>query len=207
MKMKLYLARHGITTWNEVNRIQGSKNPDLSAAGELQARRLARRLKKENISLIYTSDRLRSKKTARIIQKFLKVPLRHEKGLREIDLGAWEGKTPQEVNLLYQNGYRKWLQAPSKVRIPGAEPVTLFRRRVLKTFSRLLRTAPEGNILIVSHGGVIATFLASLLKGSEDYFLLRLRLDNTGLSIIRVKDRTAAVVSCINDTSHLRDLV
>jgi len=204
--MTLYLARHGLTTWNEANRIQGSKNPDLNAAGELQAKRLARRLKKEKISLIYTSDRLRSKKTAQIIQKILKVPLRYEKGLREIDLGAWEGKTPQEVNRLYQNGYRKWLRAPSRVRIPGAEPVTRFRKRVLETFSRLLRTAPEGNILIVSHGGVIATFLASLLKGSEDYFLLRLKLDNAGLSVIRVKDQTAVVVSCINDTSHLEDL-
>ena len=205
--MKLYLVRHAITTWNEKNRIQGSKNPDLSLTGWKQAKRLARRLQKEDISLIYASDRLRSKRTAQAIQKALRVPLFYEKGLREIHLGLWEGKTPDEVNRHYQNGYWKWLQAPSSVRIPAAEPVKAFRKRVLQTFDRLVQEAPEGNILIVTHGGVIATFLSSVLKGSEDYFLLRLRLDNAGISVVRVKDRRKVVVSCINDTSHLRDLV
>ena len=205
--MKLYLVRHAITTWNEKNRIQGSKDPDLSAAGWQQAERLARRLKKEGISLIYASDRLRARRTAQTIQKALGVPLSYEKGLREIHLGLWEGKTPEEVNRRYQNGYRKWLQAPSSVRIPGAEPVSEFRKRVLQTFKRLVTQTPEGNILVVTHGGVIATFLSSLLKGSEDYFLLRLRLDNAGISVIRVKDHRRVVVSCINDTSHLGGLV
>ncbi len=204
--MKLYLVRHGRTTWNEENRIQGSRNPDLSLSGCKEARRLARRLKKEKISLIYASDRLRSRKTAQIIQKTLHIPLLYERGLREIDLGAWEGKTPDEVNRRFRNGYQKWLKAPSRVRIPGAESVTRFRKRVLQTFRSLLQKAPEGNILVVSHGGVISTFLASLLKGSEDVFLLRLRLDNAGVSVVRVKDRRFTVVCSINDTSHLGSL-
>lgn len=204
--MKLYLVRHGRTTWNEENRIQGSKNPGLSLLGQREARQLARRLKKEKISLIYASDRLRCRKTAQILQKTLHTPLRYEKGLREIDLGAWEGKTPEEVNRQFRDGYQKWLKAPSRVRIPGAESVTRFRKRVLEAFRKLLQQAPEGNIVVVSHGGVISTFLASLLKGSEDAFLLRLRLDNAGISVVRVRNRYFTVVCSVNDTSHLGSL-
>ena len=81
-----------------------------------------------------------------------------------------------------------------------------FRKRVSKAFEQLIRSAPEGNILVVSHGGVIATLLAGLLKGKEDYFLLRLRLDNAGVSVIRVRDRRFAVILSVNDTSHLEPL-
>lgn len=204
--MKLILARHASTTWNMENRIQGSRNPGLSEVGVDQARRLARRLKKEKIVLIYSSDMRRTRKTARIIQEVLKVPIRYERGLREIHLGRWEGKTPEEVNRLYRNGYQKWQKSPSSVRIPEAEPVSKFRKRVIRTFQHLFQSAPEGSILVVTHGGVIATFLAALLKGSEDQFLLRLRLDNAGLSVIRTKDRCRAVVCSVNDTSHLDGL-
>lgn len=201
--MILVLARHAATVWNEENRIQGSHNPDLSPAGCGQARRLARRLKKEKIRLIYASDLLRARKTAQIIQKELKVPIRYEKGLREFGLGAWEGRTPEEVDRLFRKGYTRWRRDPSRIRIPGAEPVKRFRRRVFRAFDKLLSQAPDGPLLVVTHGGVIATFLSRLLKGDEDRFLLRLRLDNAGISMVRVKDRRHAVVFSVNDTSHL----
>ena len=205
--MNLYLVRHGASTWNEQNRIQGSKNPPLSPLGQRQAERLAARLKAEKISLIYASDLLRSKRTAQIIQKVLRVPLRYEKGLREINLGVWEGKTPDEVDRAYPQRYQKWRKTPSRVRIPGAEPVRIFRRRVLATFKTLLSHVPEGNLLVVCHGGVICTLLANLLKGSEDRFLLRLRLDNTGLSLAKLNDRRDGIVWYVNDTSHLKGLI
>lgn len=204
--LTVYLARHAATTWNEENRIQGSHNPELSAGGKKQAERLAKRLKKEGISLIYASDLLRARQTARIIQKRLKVPIRYERKLREIHLGEWEGKTPEEVNREYRNGYARWRRTPSRVRIPGAESVSQFRRRVFQAFKRLLRSTPEGRLLVVTHGGVIATFLSSLLRGSEDYFLVRLSLDNAGFSVVQVNKRRIAVVSRVNDTSHLDGL-
>ncbi len=202
-----YLVRHACTEWNLENRIQGSRDLKLSPLGERQARRLAQRLKKEKITLIYSSDMKRTEETAKIVRRVIRAPLRYEKGLREIHLGQWEGKTPEEVNRLYRNGHKRWLEAPSKVRIPGAEPVTQFRKRVLRAFRKLLRAAPEGKILIVTHGGVIATFLSILLKGNEDQFLLRLRLDNAGLSILKTRDRKRMIVCSINDTSHLEGLL
>ncbi|MFH1858141.1 MAG: histidine phosphatase family protein, partial [Candidatus Omnitrophota bacterium] len=186
------------------NRIQGNRNPDLSSNGLKQAGRLGRRLKRERISLIYTSDLKRSKRTAQIIQHILRVPLYVEKGLREINLGVWEGKTPKEIDQRHQQGYTRWKKAPSRYRIPKGEPVAVFRKRVLGTFKNLLATVPDGNLLVVSHGGVIATFLASLLKGDEDSFFLRLRLDNAGLSLVRLSDVRAGVVCYVNDTSHLK---
>jgi len=205
--LTLYLVRHGLSTWNEQNRIQGNHNPRLAKTGKMQARRLARQLKQENISLIYSSHLLRCKETAQIIQKTLKVPLYYDKELREINLGDWEGKTPQQVNRFFKNGYQKWVETPSRVRIPGAEPVGTFRKRVLKTFQKFFQLPIHGNVLIVSHGGVITTLLAHLLKGSEDRFLIRLRIDNTGITVIRVKDKDSGVVYSINNTSHLKEQI
>ena len=53
---KLYLARHGETEWNRIRRVQGSTDTELNAEGIRQARKLAKRLSKESINIIYSSS-------------------------------------------------------------------------------------------------------------------------------------------------------
>ena len=49
---------------------------DLTEKGRIQAKYLGNRLKKQSISEIYTSNLERSKQTAEIISKIIKVPIK-----------------------------------------------------------------------------------------------------------------------------------
>lgn len=54
--MKLILTRYGRTIKNDKQILQGHMQSRLSAEGIEQARKLARRLKNEEIDIIYSSD-------------------------------------------------------------------------------------------------------------------------------------------------------
>jgi len=63
--MNLFLLRHGESVWNKEQRVQGKKDPGLSEKGRLQAKATAKRLKKEDIEVVFSSDLKRCAQTAR----------------------------------------------------------------------------------------------------------------------------------------------
>ena len=71
----IYIIRHGEKSDDEKN---------LTKKGKRQSECLADRLKKLNITKIYSSDLQRCKETAEIIQKKLRLPINYKKALREV---------------------------------------------------------------------------------------------------------------------------
>ena len=65
--MKLYVTRHGETTWNVEWRVSGVTDVELTDRGREQANGLARVLKNEKIDLIIVSPLKRARHTAEII--------------------------------------------------------------------------------------------------------------------------------------------
>ena len=94
--LKLIIVRHGVTEWNKEGRLQGKKDIPLSKEGEEQADKLAKRLKDEKIDKIYASPLKRACKTAEIINKYHKLPINIEDGLREISYGIFDGISKEE---------------------------------------------------------------------------------------------------------------
>lgn len=200
--LTLILARHAESGFNDRNRIQGHLDSELTARGERQAQWLSKRLALLRIRKIYSSDLGRAMSTTRTVARRLKKPVLKEPRLREIRLGKWEGLTPEEVNVRFKNGYDKWRESPSSMVIPGGETVAGFRRRVCGGVSRIIERERGGQILLVTHGGVIAALLSQWLSADFDKILLNLRLDNTGLTLVDCIEKKAFVHS-INDVSHL----
>jgi probable phosphoglycerate mutase len=189
--MNLYIIRHGESKWNIENRLQGSSNPGLSKLGRLQAGLLAKRFKKIKIDRLYASPLLRSLETAQALSRTLHLKIVKKTDLREITLGEWEDRTPQEIDKLYNNKYQKWLRCgPTKVRIPGQERISSFRRRVDRAFNDIIsRERHRENVLVVTHGGVISSFLARLLKADFDRLILKLYLPNTCVTLVSFAKR------------------
>ena len=129
--MRLYLIRHGESLWNAQDRIQGHGDSPLSDAGRQQAAHLARHLSRASIGAIYASRLLRARQTAEIIGGAIRVAVDVRPDLHEIGLGAWEGKTPAEVNAHFANGFDAWRKRPTSVHIPDSEPIADFRRRAV----------------------------------------------------------------------------
>jgi probable phosphoglycerate mutase len=89
----LVLVRHGETAWNHDGRLQGQTDVPLSEFGRAQAARLRERLRDEPFAAAYSSDLSRCWETATTVVADRDVPLRPMVGLREVHLGAWQGRS------------------------------------------------------------------------------------------------------------------
>jgi probable phosphoglycerate mutase len=183
---RLYLVRHAQTAWNGENRLQGRSDRPLSRLGEEQARRLGARFAVHHLRAIVTSALQRSRQTAQRIASGNGHAVQPviEPELAEMHLGTWEGLTPEDIDARFDGAYQQWRIRPSAVVIPGAEPLEVFRGRVRRVLTRVVAALPEGESVVVSHGGVIAAALADLLGADYDALLRRLRLDNAGVTAL-----------------------
>ena len=73
--MRLLLARHGQSIWNEVRRFQGGTDVELSALGRRQAEALGRVVRGRRLAAAYASPLRRALETATIALEDTRVPI------------------------------------------------------------------------------------------------------------------------------------
>jgi broad specificity phosphatase PhoE len=158
----LLMLRHGQSEWNAAGRWQGHANPSLSNEGRQQASDAADRL--GGFDAIWASDLERAAHTAAIIAAALGIgPVIVDERLRETDVGEWEGLTTAEV----EAGWPGYLA--SHRRPDSFEDYDLAAARVAAALTDIAAAHPAGEVLIVSHGGVIRSLRRML--GAPDGYL------------------------------------
>jgi broad specificity phosphatase PhoE len=155
---RLILVRHGESSGNR-ERIFATQPHELPLTeigyGQAQdaARRIAELFRPE---LVVTSSYLRASETARIIAGALGVPLEVEPNLHEREIGVHRGRSYD--SLLAAPDYdpnRPWAWKPE-----DGESYEEVQARVGPILDRLANTHPTGDVVIVSHGGVMMTLWA-----------------------------------------------
>ncbi len=151
----MLLIRHGQSTWNAVGRWQGWADPPLSALGEAQAAEAAERLAGKGLRAAVASDLVRARRTAEIIAGALDLgPVAIEPDLRERNVGRWSGLTRVEIQARWPEELAAWAAGRIEA-TPGGEHELAFTTRVLRAATRLVVSdGAEGDVLVVSHGGV-----------------------------------------------------
>ena len=196
--MRLLLARHGQSVWNAERRFQGSTDVPLSPLGIEQARALGRALGPYRLAAAYVSPFRRAVETAELALAGTGVRLVPLEDLRELSLGEWEGCTVEEISGRTGDPYRAWLRAPHDCPPPGGEPLDAVSARVRAAVDRIAAAhAPDDDVAVIAHGGVISVYACCLLGCSFNQ-LWRLRVDNASLTVVR----PPRLVS-LNDTAHL----
>lgn len=151
---RLLLLRHGQSTWNAEQRWQGWADPPLSALGERQAEAAARSLAggDDRFDRVVCSDLGRARRTAEVITEGLELgPVEVDAGLRERDVGDFTGLTTEEIGRRWPAVLEAWRERRLTT-IPGGEEEPALVARVL---AALARVGTDGDVLIVTHGGVI----------------------------------------------------
>jgi broad specificity phosphatase PhoE len=196
LDMKLLLVRHGETDCNKKHIIMGQlTNPGLNKTGAAQAMKLAQRLKNEPIDVILSSDYMRAKETAEIINSFHGLKIGFNKKLREQDFGVFEGK-PREELIAAMDKRGRYLFKPK-----SGESGKEVQKRAMAFLNSVLRKYPDKTVLIVSHGILIVTLLSHFTKTPRaDYD--KLRQENTALNIVEI-GKTGHSVKLINCAKHL----
>lgn len=200
--MRLIVVRHGATLHNAEARFTGQTDASLSALGMAQARVVAERLQSLDFTTVVSSDLLRATQTAReIVATRPSVSLRLDPDLREIALGAWEGRTYAEVRAQQPEALAAWQRDPIHGAPPGGETALALQRRVVAAFERWRTPEPDTTLLWVTHGGVIAALLCHAL-GLDLTKRWQFRRDNASITEFDVGDGYVIVMR-VNDTAHL----
>jgi len=208
---RLYLTRHGQTTWNEGRRIQGQGDSPLNPLGQSQADRLAARLADVPFTAVYSSDLGRAMETASRLLNGRNLAIRPEPRLREGHYGEWEGMASQDVVARYAAVVEARRLNPDDVPPPGGETVRQLQTRVVAAWNAIIgqhggsteHPHPGEAILIVAHGGPLRSLVMYGL-GLPPRAFWQLRSDNAALSVVEIS-ATGATLLNWNDTCHLEE--
>jgi phosphoserine phosphatase len=196
---KIFLARHGQTEWNRENRVQGRvQHIQLNENGVRQSERLAERLEKENIDIVYSSPLERALQTAEIVAEKHNLSIITHEGLAERRFGHLDGLTMDEFRKKHPAVWKSYMEDRDLHGVDGAETVKELRERGVAAFDEIIKMNPGKNILIITHAGILKVIIHHLTK--EDVFSSNQH--NCCLNILTEKQGTWEA-EAINDTAHL----
>ncbi len=204
--MRLIFVRHGETPWNVTLQYQGQGNVPLNERGQEQARRAAGRLRRYEVAALYSSDIVRAWQTAEIVGAALgRTPVAMPE-LREIDVGQWEGHTPEELYRRFPDHMAEYKRDPARTVRIGGESYAQLQARALVALNNLQETHQQGETIVaVSHGGTIRALLCHVI-GLDLGLFGRMWLDNGSLTEFRL-GRNGWRLMRLNDAAHVEDMV
>ena len=202
MNTRIFLVRHGATTLTAEDRFAGATDVPLSDGGREQVRRLAARLSGDNITPVYASPLGRTVETARILAEPHQLPVETRDGLREISHGRWEQKTRREVEEQFPDEAAAWEEDPYTFAPVGGESGLAVTARSLPVLMEIVRSHPDGNVLVVSHKATIRLLLSSILGFDPRRYRDNLDQSPAALNIVDFKGPVCARLTLFNDTSH-----
>jgi glucosyl-3-phosphoglycerate phosphatase len=149
---RLILVRHGESTWNAEERLQGQLDPPLSEQCREQSRALAGVVDGLPAERVISSDLARARETAELLGLR---PARFDARWREIDVGEWGGRTAAEVDA-EGTELTNWRGGPRKA--PDGESWDAFSARVSGAVDELIGAG--GSWVVICHGGCIRVAVA-----------------------------------------------
>lgn len=156
----LVLARHGSTEWSGApRRFTGRADIALTRDGEEDAVRLAAAMSLRRFPLVWSSPLRRALATAEAIATVSGAEVRLDDRLVEIDYGAWQGATVDEVCRRWPGTYARHQRHPLWATPDRGEPVASLLRRVA---GFLIEHCDERTVLIVAHEGVLRAAMVVL---------------------------------------------
>jgi probable phosphoglycerate mutase len=160
---RVFLARHGQTSYNLEGRFQGQQAVPLDDTGREQAGELAERAAGYEFAALWCSPLLRARETAEIVSARIGLSLREDARLMETDAGDWTDRTFAEVQAQAPELFEEFFTGAPSFAFPGGESFAAQEVRVAAS----LREVEAGALpaLVVCHGMVIRAALSA--RGGE----------------------------------------
>ena len=161
--LRIHLVRHGETDANAGGIIQGQSESQLTERGEAQATALGERLNDMAFTAVYCSTSIRARQTVARILGTDGSGVTYLDSIREIFLGPWEGRARDEVDATWPEQVAAYRGTPHTFRYDGMESFHDVQQRGVATVENIAREVDGGDVLVVSHGGLIKTVLFHFL--------------------------------------------
>lgn len=165
MKTILYIARHGETQWNKIQRFQGRFDSHLTELGKQQSIQIAQQVLDKKIDIIFSSDLGRAKHSAEICKSLLNVEVKLGKNLTERHLGNWQGKQIEAFK--HDTNYIELLYKFTELTPKGGESAISCGQRIYNALEEIAQVYASQTILVIFHGEALRCFLALLGEHSD----------------------------------------
>jgi probable phosphoglycerate mutase len=199
--MEILLIRHGENEYTRTGKLAGQlPGVHLNETGHKQAQALAARLSQAPLKAIYSSPLDRAMETARPLADALKLEVRLCEGVREIDCGAWSGRSLKQLART-----KLWVdvqQRPSRMQFPGGETFLAAQTRAVQAVEQLARAHPKDLVAAFTHADVIKLVVAHYLGQPLDLFQ-RLVVSTGSITALHLGQGQPALVK-LNDTGQLQ---
>lgn len=155
----------------------------ITPSGRQRAERLLSFVGNRRPSSIYISEYLRTRQTAEYVAAQLGLCPVVEKRLNEVDNGAIEGLSDEEIRSNYPDVWNGFRQADHDFRFPGGESGEEARGRIMGLLEeKWLRHQSEA-VVFVCHEGLIRIMVCAIL-GLPVYARWRFSVDFCGITEI-----------------------
>ncbi|MCC5913901.1 MAG: histidine phosphatase family protein [Balneolaceae bacterium] len=202
--IKLLIARHGETDYNQKGLLQGRGiDASLNKRGREQAARLAGYLKNYNPDFVACSSLRRTRETAKPLTDELSLSVTESKGLDEMDFGRYEGEPYLEVANQLTELQKTWLSGNLDESIPEGESPRGVFERANSAFLDLTKNYSGDTMVLVLHGRLIRILLSEWLG----YGLRNMhKIEHQNGAVYQLVYNGSFKPVYLNKTDHLIDL-
>ena len=209
--MQLVLIRHAHSEANAAGILSGRlPNVHLSEKGLAQSEQLAVRLGNFPVSNLRISPMERCFETISPWINSIVMPNNRrfepiiDEELTEVDYGLWSGK---KLSILSKNKLWKTVQeSPSRMYFPKGEGIAQMQSRAMTSVHQAVSSKAKGTAVIVSHGDVIKSIVASALGMHLDEFQ-RIVIDPASISILDYSTTKPRVLLLNDSRAVVTDLL
>jgi len=162
-KLRVFVIRHGETTWVRERRFAGSRDVPLTDVGRRQCAAVARALAGTGIAAIYASPLERARASAELIAEPYRLPVRIAPAFAEMAFGAWEGLTRDDIRARFPEAWEQWRSTPHLCAPLGGETIAKVGERVAAGVAELRQAHADQAIVLVSHSIVMRVMVLNAL--------------------------------------------
>ncbi len=198
--MNIYLIRHG-----RQNSTLCNVDVELSKEGREQAELVGKRLASYHIEAVFSSQLIRARETADIINKYLDKPRIIDERWQEADFGGLTGLTNEELKQKYGKFLEKRASMTEDLPYPdGGENCRMVFERSFEALKELVKQ-PYKNVCVVTHGGVLRALLTGITgAGYAKWLTYGRQIENCSISHIMYDEKMGTFhIERFNDFAHL----
>lgn len=182
----LLIARHGDAAYGHADPVMSDDGGWLTELGRRQVVDLAASLRAERVSRAYGSPLTRASESAAIAGATLGVDDRVLPGLEEVRVGNCAGRPHGDPS--FQGIYESWVAGELEARIPGGESGQEVLTRFRAALQEIADLHRGEQVLVFSHGGIMAFALPQLCDNLMSDHALGRYLPNAVPARIEVGD-------------------
>ena len=203
--MNIYLIRHGRQNSKLCN-----VDVELSPEGREQADLVGKRLQTYHIDVVYSSQLIRAKETADIINKYLNKPRVIEERIQEANFGAMTGMTNEAIDEKYGDYLAQRSTMTTDMIYPDGENCQMVYERDKAGLDDIVKDSLEKgyeNICIVTHGGVLRALVTGIMGAPyKNWLAVGRQIENCSISQLLYDEKSKTYhVERFNDFAHFEN--